>query len=141
MRWSRDLVMDVEISRNLSGNPAIAGDLVLVSSPVSRRIFAFRLADGRALWQRALFARHRGSITIFHGLALVAEQDGSIEAFDVLSGEQRGRCSWGSPATPFAPLVVGNTFLYGGSDGVLRALPVDVLLTSFGSLPGASCVH
>ncbi|MEP6622106.1 MAG: PQQ-binding-like beta-propeller repeat protein [bacterium] len=124
IQWSTELSSGRRVTRNLSGTPALAGSHVVVSSPVGSNLTALNAATGAKEWVVALPSRHRGVPTIFGDTVLVGLESGALLAFDLRTGRLLGHCSWTGRFTPSAPLIVGQTIIYGATDGILRAVPM-----------------
>ena len=123
LRWTRDVGAGPAVSRNTSGTPTIAGNLVIVSSPVSRTVFAFRADSGAPVWEHALDARHKGALTTVGDDVLVGDARGRLTILDRATGRVVGQCGFPSPFTVTQPILVGRTLLVPTEDGALYAEP------------------
>jgi outer membrane protein assembly factor BamB len=124
VRWMARIGTGPAILRNQAGTPVLAGDRVVVSSPVGSTLSALQSATGKMIWQVTLPFRHRGSPTILGDTVLVGMESGELAAFALQDGSSLGSCRWSGGFTPTAPLIVGKTFVYGAADGVLRVVPL-----------------
>jgi outer membrane protein assembly factor BamB len=136
--WSRRVGQGEAVSRNQSGTAAVSGGLVISTSPVGRTVSALAVASGGIRWSHVLDGRARGAVLVSENLVFVATENGSLTAFDLESGKQFGRCSWPGHATPTAPVLIGNAFIFASDDAVLRAISYAVLLHRL--RVGHSCV-
>lgn len=141
-RWTRDLGTGAAVSRNTSGTPTVAGGLVIVSSPVSRTVHAFRADSGTPVWQHRLDAGHKGAVTIVGDDVLVGDARGRLIFLDRATGRVVGRCRFPSPFTVTQPILVGKTLLAPTEDGALYAEPFVELRARAVRLgqPDAACV-
>ena len=142
-RWTRDLGTGPAVTRNTSGTPAVAGGLVIVSSPVSRTVFAFRADSGMPVWRHRLDAAHKGAVTIVGEHVLIGDNRGRLTFLDRATGRLVGRCAFPSAFTVTQPLLVGRTLLSPTEDGALYAEPfADLRARALRSdQPEASCVE
>lgn len=94
--------------------PVVAGDLVMVGSPVG--IFAVDAASGEIRWHLPS-AYTLYSPTVIGSTAYVGGEDGSLRALDLASGDVRWRRELNGWV--FSPAVVGNQLVTGGGAGML----------------------
>ncbi|MEO7363286.1 MAG: PQQ-binding-like beta-propeller repeat protein [Gemmatimonadaceae bacterium] len=139
VQWSADIGVWRRVDRNQAGTPALADDVLIVSSPVALTLTALRHASGQRLWQVALPSRHRGVVTILRDTIFVGMESGLLQSYGLRTGRLLGGCQWPGAFTPTAPLVVGTTFLYGATDGVLRAVPIKELVSRMRT--GGACIQ
>jgi outer membrane protein assembly factor BamB len=137
--WKQPLGVGLIVLRNNSGTPVVAGQRVLVSSPVSQIVWAFDAATGRVLWSRALEAMHVGAVTVVGSDVLLGDKSGNLTVLRITDGEVVGRCKAGGPFSPTAPVVVGRTLFAPTRDGWLRATPYDSLRRRATASGGAMC--
>jgi outer membrane protein assembly factor BamB len=123
LRWTRDLGTGAAVSRNTSGTPTIAGDLVIVSSPVSRTVRAFRVDSGALAWSHQLDAGHKGAVTVIGEDVIFGDDSGRLTLLDRATGKVLGRCHFPSRFTVTQPILVGATLLAPVADGALYAEP------------------
>lgn len=138
IRWRTQVASGRQVKRNQSGTPALAGDLVVTSSPVASTLSALRPSTGAKVWQVTLPSRHRGVPTILGDTVFVGLESGQLMTYRLGNGAALGSCRWPGAFTPSAPLIVGRTFIYGASDGTLRAIPMRLL--SVRLKQGGSCI-
>jgi outer membrane protein assembly factor BamB len=119
--WERPLGIGLEVPRNTSGTPVAAGNRVLVSSPVSRIVWAFDASSGREIWRHQLAAIHKGAITPIGEDVLLGDKSGTITLLNLSNGRVVGRCAAGGAFTPTAPVLVGKTLFVATKDGWLHA--------------------
>jgi outer membrane protein assembly factor BamB len=127
VRWKAFLGSGSPVLRNQSGSPTLAGNLVVVSSPISRQLQAFDAATGQVRWRVALPVQHRGPVTVHQGVAIIADTRGQLRVFDVATGAARGSCRIGGTMSVFQPIVVGKTLLAGTQEGSVFAAPFDTV--------------
>lgn len=122
--WSTQISSGRRVLRNQGGTAALWNNLVIVASPVGFNLSALFSADGRTAWVATLPSQPRSVPTVVGEAVFVGLASGELLGFGIRDGVLRGRCRWPGAFTPGAPLVVGKTFIYGASDGVLRAVPL-----------------
>lgn len=139
VQWSSEVGSSRNISRNQAGTPAVAGDILIVSSPVGSTLTALRTSSGQRVWQVVLPSRHRGVATIQGDTVYVGLESGQLQAYALQTGHLLRSCKWPGAFSPTAPLIVGQTFVYGASDGVLRAIPMPALAEAM--RVGGACIQ
>jgi outer membrane protein assembly factor BamB len=122
MLWRRPLGIGLSVPRNQSGTPVVVQDTVVVSSPVSRTVLAFRL-DGKPLWSSRLPAMHKGAATIAGADVILGDKSGNMLLLDMASGAIAGSCRIGGSFSVTAPLLVGKTLIVATRDGAVIAAP------------------
>lgn len=125
--WRHKLGVGLGVPRNTAGTPVLVGNRVIVSSPVSRTIWAFNASTGRVAWSRELHSMHKGAVTAVGDEIIFGDKNGNLFFLRVHDGQVVGRCAAGAPFTPLAPLVVGRTVLIATHDGWVHAVPYDSL--------------
>jgi outer membrane protein assembly factor BamB len=127
LRWKQPLGVGGIVLRNNSGTPVVAGDRVLISSPVSNIIAAFDVMSGKPLWRRTVDARHVGPLTIVGDDIVFGDQGGRVNILAAKDGAMIGRCVAGGPSSPAQPIVVGKTIFVMPRDGWIYATPYEAL--------------
>lgn len=125
--WRKPLGIGLGIERNTAGTPVVSGSRVIISSPVSRIVYAFDIGTGRELWRHALAAMHKGAVTVIGNDVLLGDRKGTVVLLDVRDGKPVGRCNAGGPFTVLAPVLVGRTLFTATKDGWVHAVPYDSL--------------
>lgn len=137
--WQQPLGVGLIVLRNNSGTPVVAGERVIISSPVSQIVSAFDVASGKLLWKRHLDVMHVGAVTVVGDELLVGDKKGTMTFLRVADGSVAGRCNAGAPFSPTAPVVVGRTIFVATRDGWVRAAPYDSLRQRASVAGGADC--
>jgi outer membrane protein assembly factor BamB len=120
--WKRRLGLGLDVPRNTSGTPVVSGNTVVVSSPVSKKIWAYEVNTGQVLWSRSLRATHKGAVTVFADDVIFGDKDGELTVLRLQDGMLIGNCVAGAAFTPFAPLIVGRTAFIATRNGWVHAL-------------------
>lgn len=116
--------------------PTARGGWLVV--PSSSGVGAFRIADGSAIWQRALGASITVPVAIDGDRVFLALSDGRLVGLDLLSGDTIWT-EWLSSAP--AGLSAGNALVYfGGADGKVYAYSQDRGLCKWTYAIGAEAV-
>jgi outer membrane protein assembly factor BamB len=127
LRWKQPLGVGLEVPRNTSGTPVLVGDAVVVSSPVSRTIWAFDAATGQIRWRHDLRAVHKGALTVIDDDLVLGDKRGNLLFLDARNGRQIGECRAGDAFTAFAPILVGSTLFVATHDGWLHAVTFETV--------------
>jgi outer membrane protein assembly factor BamB len=127
--WQEPLGIGLSVPRNQSGTPVVVGATVLVSSPVSRTVWAFNASDGRLLWKRPLTGMHKGAVTVHGSDVFFGDSDGKITFLNVATGAVTGTCVAPGAFSATAPIVVGRTVIAATRDGSVWAAPFDSIRT------------
>lgn len=136
--WRRPLGVGIEVPRNNSGTPVLAGSLVVVGSPVSRTLSAFDARTGQPRWRVKLTAVSKGPVTVLGDRIVFGDASAHLRAFALATGASLGSCRLSAPVPGITqPIVVGSTILVPTADGFLRAGPVDEVVKRL-SGPGLS---
>ena len=125
--WRRPLGFGLEVPRNTSGTPVIAGNMVVVSSPVSKRLAAFQLSSGENLWTTSLRVSHKGAVTVNDSVFMYGDKEGVLHRRSLRTGNELGSCKTNGAFTPLAPIVVGKTVIFATHDGSVQAIPLATL--------------
>ena len=125
--WRNVLGAGPRFDRNTSGTPAVAGDIVVVSSPIAQSLHAFDARSGAKRWSVALDAQHKGAPTIVGEDVVLGDAAGRLSIRALQTGALLGVCRFYAPFTVLAPLVVGRTILIATQDGWVYAEPYDEL--------------
>jgi outer membrane protein assembly factor BamB len=137
--WRQSLGVGLQVPRNTSGTPVVIGHVVVVSSPVSRSIWAFDLGTGRRLWRRRLEAQHKGASTIFNDGVLLGDKSGLMSLLDTSDGHVIGRCRAGDAFSVLSPVVIGQTTIVATHDGWVHAIPTRRLQANLTDTIPKSC--
>jgi outer membrane protein assembly factor BamB len=129
--WEQDLGVGAPVSRNTSGAPVVAGNAVVISSPVSGVVWAFDSRSGRPLWHRQLSSRHKGAVTIVGNDVIFGDARGDLNAINLQDGTPIGRCNAEASFSPTAPIMVGSTIIVATQDGWVHARPYTTLRRKF----------
>jgi outer membrane protein assembly factor BamB len=127
LRWITQIGAGPRVRRNQAGSPIVAGNLIVVGSPVGVTLTALHRESGRKVWQVALPARHRGAPTIWGDMVLVGLESEQLLAVSIRDGSTIGSCRWPGAFTPSSPLIAQGSLIYGAADGVLRAVPLEAV--------------
>ena len=125
--WRSMLGAGPRFDRNTSGTPAVAGDVVVVSSPIAQSLHAFDARTGATRWSMKLESQHKGAPTIVGEDVVLGDASGRLSVRALATGAQLGVCRFDAPFTVFAPLLVGRTILVATQDGWVYAEPYDQL--------------
>jgi outer membrane protein assembly factor BamB len=125
--WRRLLGTGPWLERNTSGTPAVAGGIVVVSSPIASSLHAFDARSGAPRWSMPLESQHKGAPTIVGEDVVLGDAAGRLSVRALRSGNLLGVCRFDAPFTVLAPLVVGQTILVATQDGWVYAEPYDQL--------------
>ena len=137
-RWRAPLGIGLSIPRNQSGTPVIVGDRVIVSSPISKVVWAFAAESGRVIWRTKMSATHKGAVTIVPDGVLLGDAAGRITLLALSTGQVLGSCSTPAGFSVTAPLIVGSTLLAVTRDGAVYAERYDRFRGHL-LLKGSSC--
>jgi outer membrane protein assembly factor BamB len=138
LAWRRPLGVGFNVERNESGTPVVAGDRVIVSSPISGRVSAFDVRTGLPQWKYRTAAMHKGAVTVVGDDVLFGDNQGFLNVLHLRDGTFAGRCRAGAPFTVLAPVVVGQTIFAATKGGWVTARPyaaVRATMTASGSRP------
>ena len=100
-------------------SPAIAGDLVIVSSQF-KQVDAISLSSGQRVWRHTLRRRADASPVIAGDDVWIAATDGRLICLDLASGQERAWSYESRGEFYAAPLIVGNELLIADDNGVVR---------------------
>jgi outer membrane protein assembly factor BamB len=121
--WRSVLGVGPRFERNTSGTPAVAGDMMVVSSPIAQTLHAFDARSGAKRWSMDVDSPLRGAPTIVGEDVVFGDAAGRLSIRELRTGKLLGVCRFSAPFTVFAPLVVGQTILVATQDGWLYAEP------------------
>jgi len=110
---------DEERPQEYRSSPAIAGDLVIVSSQF-KQIDAISLKTGERVWRHTLRRRADASPVIDGDDVWIASTDGRLIRLDLATGEPREWSYESSGEFYAAPMVVGNELLIADDNGIVR---------------------
>jgi len=119
--WKQPLGVGLQVPRNTSGTPVVAGNRVIISSPVSKTVWAFDRDTGHEIWSRELGAAHKGAVTIVGDELVLGDRKGQLIWLRLSTGELLGSCNAGTAFSPLAPIVVGKTLFTATDDGYVHA--------------------
>jgi outer membrane protein assembly factor BamB len=139
MLWQRPLGIGLQVPRNTSGTPVLVRGDVVISSPVSRMVWAFDARTGRTKWSRQLSSIHKGALTVVGDELLLGDKAGRLTSLAAIDGRVTGSCAAGSGFTVTAPVVIGNTVLVALRDGSVYATPYRLLRARMRRSERASC--
>lgn len=137
--WRHPLGIGLAVPRNTSGTPVVQDTIVVVSSPVSRTLWAFQSRTGRLLWRRELVSIHKGAVTIVGGDVLLGDKAGMLRFFRLDSGLPEGQCNAGAAFSVLAPIVVGRTLFSATHAGWVYAAPYDEVKRRASARGGMGC--
>ena len=105
------------------GAPVWAGEEAIVVATDEGVLHALSLSDGSSLWQRSVRAPVYVTPAAFDGVVYVATTRGLLIAVDLKSGSERFAFDAGNGEVRLSPpAVTRDALVFGGSDGVLRAV-------------------
>ncbi|MCS6772228.1 MAG: PQQ-binding-like beta-propeller repeat protein [Kiritimatiellae bacterium] len=108
-------------NRFLSGQPVVAGDLVVVGS-LTNRVFALDLTNGSIRWSADVGSAVLNSCAIHSGRVIVATQSGLLIALNPANGQTLWTYHGARKGYAAAPTVADGVVYIGSKDGRFHAV-------------------
>ncbi len=129
MLWDVALERGIVPLRNQSAIPLISNGVVFVGSAIAPAMHALDARNGRVIWRAEAGGPVKGAPLQTNSALVFGDLSGRVWAIDRRSGRTIAVRSIGVAMNVGSPVLFGRTFIVGGANGALVALPIDLLTT------------